>query len=97
MKRLASLTACLLILLPTVHAEDEKIPQINTLAGETDTISENTLNGGQPLLDLVEFYALSVSATEVGFAIADSIKITRPYPNKSVMKRGELKDSSEKS
>jgi hypothetical protein len=35
MKRLATLAACLLILSPTVHAEDEKIPQITTLAGET--------------------------------------------------------------
>lgn len=34
MKRLAALAACLLILSPTVHAEDEKIPQITTLAGE---------------------------------------------------------------
>ena len=67
------------------------------LSDETDTISENTLNGGQPLLDLVEFYALSVSATEVGFAIADSIKVARPYTNIGVPKAGELKDSSEKS
>jgi hypothetical protein len=33
MKRLATLAACLLILSPTLHAEDEKIPQITTLKG----------------------------------------------------------------
>lgn len=33
MKRLTTLAACLLILWPTLHAEDEKIPQIVTLAG----------------------------------------------------------------
>ena len=47
------------------------------------------------LNDLVEFNALSATLDDVGFALADSLKITRPYPQKGVLKVGELEDSGD--
>jgi hypothetical protein len=45
-------------------------------------------------LQLVEFHALS-TLEEVDFALANSLKLVRPYPKKATLKVGGLKDSAD--
>jgi hypothetical protein len=49
---------------------------------------------GDISLQLVEFHALS-TLEEVDFALADSLKLVRPYPKKATLKVGGLKDSAD--
>jgi hypothetical protein len=56
-----------------------------TKLDDIDTIAEHEGPDKDMLFDLVEFYCFSTTRAEIDFAIASSIKITRPYPRKRVL------------
>ena len=49
---------------------------------DVETVVSHEGKDKNKLFDLVEFYCFSTTRTEIDFALASAVKITRPYPRK---------------